>query len=50
MVLNFFDKKTSGNGIKKENMLNKELAEELNKTIIRKFDKRKVHSTFIDNI
>ena len=31
-------------------MLNKELAEELNKTIIRKFDKRKVHSTFIDNI
>ena len=49
MVLNFFDKKTSGNGIKKENMLNKELAEELNKTIIRKFDKRKVHSTFIDN-
>ena len=50
MVLNFFDKKTSGNGIKKENMLNKELAEEINKTIIRKFDKRKVHSTFIDNI
>ena len=50
MVLNFFDKKTSGNGIKKENMLNKELAEELNKTIIRKFDKSKVHSTFIDNI
>ena len=50
MVLKIFDKKASGNGIKTENMLNKELAEELNKTIIRKLDKRKVHSTFIDNI
>ena len=31
-------------------MSNKELAEELYKPIIRKFKKRKVHSSFIDNI
>ena len=31
-------------------MYNKELAEELHKPIIRKFEKRKVHSSFIDNI
>ena len=31
-------------------MSNKELAEELHKLIIRKFEKRKVHSSFIDNI
>ena len=29
---------------------NKELAEELQKPIIRKFEKRKAHSPFIDNI
>ena len=46
----FFDKKTSGRGIKNENISNKELAEKLNKEIIRKFEKRKVHSPFIDNI
>ena len=38
MVYKFFDKK------------NKKLAEELHKQIIKKFKKRKVHSTFIDNI
>ena len=31
-------------------MPNKELAEELHKPIIRKFEKRKVHWTFIENI
>ena len=31
-------------------MSNKELAEELHKLIMRKFEKRKVHSSFIDNI
>ena len=31
-------------------MSNKELAEELHKPIIRKFEKRKVHSSFIHNI
>ena len=50
MVYNFFNKKLLGSGIKNENMLNKELAEELHKPIIRKFERRKVNSPFIDNI
>ena len=50
MVYNFFDKKTSGGATKKEIMQNEELARELHKTIIRKFEKRKVHLSFIDNI
>ena len=50
MVYQFVDRKTSGSGIKNENISNKELAEELHKPIIRKFKKRKVHSPFIDNI
>ena len=50
MVYNFFDKKTSGSGIKNEIISNTELAEELHKPLIKKFKKRKVHSTFIDNI
>ena len=39
VVYKFFDKKTSGSGIKNENISNKELAEELHKSIIRKFNK-----------
>ena len=35
---------------KYENMSNKKLAEELQNPIIRKFNKRKVHSSFIENI
>ena len=31
-------------------MSNQELAEELHKPVIRKFEKRKVHCSFIDNI
>ena len=50
MVYNFFYKKTSGSSIKNENISNKELAKELHKPVIRKFNKRKVHSPFIDNI
>ena len=58
MIYNFYDEKTSGrsttlankSAIKNENISNKELAEELHKLIIRKFKKRKVHSSFIDNI
>ena len=41
MVYKFFDKKTSGSGIKNENISNKRLAEELHKPIIRKFNKEK---------
>ena len=42
MVYKFFDKKTSGSGIK--NIPNKKLAAELHKPIIRHFNKEK--STF----
>ena len=48
MVNKLFDKKSPGSGIK--NISNKELAEELQKPISKKFDKGKVHSLFIDNI
>ena len=48
MVYDFFERKTSGSDIK--NISNKELAEELHKPIIRKVNKRKVHSSFTDNI
>ena len=50
MFYKFFDKKTSGSRIKIENISNKELAEELRKPVITKFNIRKVHSPFIDNI
>ena len=50
IVYKVFDKKTSDNSIKNEIISNKELAEELRKPIIRKFNKRKVQSPFIDNI
>ena len=49
-VYEFFDKNTSGSIIKKKNISNKKLTEELHKPIIREFNKRKVHSSFIDNI
>ena len=48
LVYKFLDKETSDSGIK--NIPNKELAEELHKPIIIKFNKRKVHSPFIENI
>ena len=50
MVKNVFDKKLSGGGVKNRNMLSQELSEELYKPTIRKLKKRKVHSSFIDNI
>ena len=50
VLLPWFDKKTSGSGIKNENISRKEIAEELHKAIIRKFKKQKVYSAFIDNI
>ena len=48
MVYKFFDKKSSGSGITNEP--NYQLAEELHKPIIRKLKKRKVYSSFRDNI
>ena len=50
MFYKFFDKKTFGSGIKNKNILNKKLAEELHKPVLRKFKKRKVHSCFKDNV
>ena len=48
MVYKFFDKKSTGSGIKKGSSLI--LADELHKPIIKKFEKRKVYSQFKDNI
>ena len=42
MVYNFFDKISSGATVKNENISDKELAEELDKLIIRKLSKRKL--------
>ena len=56
MVYKFFDKKPEGSGqlfssasqiVDKENI---QLADELHKPIIRKFKKRKLYSSFRDNI
>ena len=43
MVYKYFDKKSSGSCIKNENMSDEKLAEELRKSIIRKFNRRKVN-------
>ena len=48
MIYKFFVKKSSGSGIANEP--NYQLVNELHKPIIRKFQKRKVHSSFRDNI
>ena len=54
MVYKFFDKKSTGSGIKKLKNTAKPssstLADELHKPIIRKFNKRKAYSQFKDNI
>ena len=48
--INFLKKRSSGGGIENKNISNQKSAEELYKSIIRKFKKQKVHSFFIDNI
>ena len=49
MVYKFFNERTKGSGVK--NSLNNEiLAEELHKPIIKNFKRRKVSSSFKDNI
>ena len=45
MVYKFFHKKSKGSGLK-----NQQLVDEFQKPIIRKFKKRKVYSSFKDNI
>ena len=49
MVYKFFDKKSADSGIKNEILENQQLAEELYKPIIKKFEQRKVYSSFKDN-
>ena len=50
MVYRFFGKNAVVGAVKHETIQNKELAKELQKPIIRTFEKRKVHSSFIFNI
>ena len=49
IIYKSFDKKSEGSGIV-DNKENIQLADELHKPIIRKFEKRKVYSSFRDNI
>ena len=44
MVYKYFDEKSKGSGLKYQ-----QLADELHKLIIRKFNKRKAYSSFKDN-
>ena len=48
MVYNFFDKKSSEIGVANEPHY--QLANELHRQVFRKFKRRKVYSSFIDNI
>ena len=48
VVNNYFNKKSSGNGVKSGIMPHQQLTEELLKLIIRKIEKRKVYSSFND--
>ena len=51
MFYKFFDENFASDGsVKNENMPDQQLAEELHKPFIRKFEKRKVYSFFKDNI
>ena len=52
MVYKFFNERTKGLGIESGNRFpeNKQLAEELHKPIIKNFKRRKVYSSFKDNI
>ena len=43
-------KRTSSSGTKNKNISNKEVSEELHKSIIKKVKKRKAQLTFIDNV
>ena len=48
MVYKFFDKKISGSGIK--NYVKQRVSWRINKPFVKKFNKREVHSSSIDNI
>ena len=48
VVFKFFDKKSKGSSI--NSMPNQQLGDELHKSIIRKFKRKRVYSSFKDNI
>ena len=50
MIYKLSDENSSCGAIKSEIVLNQQLAEELHKPIIRKFENQKVYSSFKDNI
>ena len=50
IVYTFFDKKSKGSGANNEIKQKEQLAEELHKPITKKFKRRKVYSSFKDNI
>ena len=50
MIYRFLDKNTAGGTVKNQMVQNNELAEELNKSINRKFEEWKVHQFLINNI
>ena len=50
MVYKLFDKNSTGSGVNIPLEFNEQLAKELHKSIIRKFEKRKLYSGFRDNI
>ena len=50
MVYNFFDRKSSGSGVKSQMMSKQELAEELHKPFMRGFEEEKVYSSSKDII
>ena len=50
MCYKYFDKKSSGSGIKDEIKQNEQLAEELHKPVIKKFKKRRAYFSFKDSI
>ena len=46
MAYKFFDKKSKASGLKE----NQQLANELHKPIIRKFKRKKIYSSYLNNI
>ena len=50
MDYKFFDKKSTGSGIKNQIIQNQQLANKLHKPIIREFSKRNIYSLFKDII
>ena len=50
MIKKNFGANTLGSAVKSEIMSNQQLTEELNKPVTRKFEKQKVHLSFVDKI